>query len=102
MTAERSGAGPLFGRADELARVRAALDAAAAGRGFAVLGGRAHWMESELAYLPVVEAFGTYLRETDAPRRHRLVRDLPDLGRLFAELDLPGPPAGDPPLERAR
>jgi DNA-binding CsgD family transcriptional regulator len=122
---------PFVGRALELHRLGAALARAAAGRGgalfltgepgvgktrlaqeavavartqsFLVLEGRAHALETTLAYAPILEAFGAYLRALDGQRRAALVSDLPDLGRLFGDLQLPPPePLGDPALEKTR
>jgi len=121
----------IIGRAVELARIDAALAAAAAGRArviliagepgigktrlareaaarargrdFLVLEGRAHPVGADLAYAPVLEAFGRCLRAVADRRRAALVADLPELGRLFVGLGLPAPPAlGDPALERTR
>lgn len=122
---------PLVGRVDERRRLQAALTRAAGGRGgaaflvgepgigktrlaqevialarqdgFVTLVGRAHALEANLAYAPLLEAIGSYLRSLDASRRDALVRELPDLGRLFAGLDLPPPmPLGDSGLEKTR
>jgi DNA-binding CsgD family transcriptional regulator len=74
----------------------------AAGRDFIVLTGRAHALEQELAYAPLVEAFGRCLRGLSPKRRAALLSGLGDLGRLFRDLELTPPPIGDPALERTR
>jgi DNA-binding CsgD family transcriptional regulator/tetratricopeptide (TPR) repeat protein len=122
---------PLIGRGAEMARLRAALADAREGRGcavflsgepgigktrlarelmeaarrqgFVVLEGPAYMLEGSLAYAPVLAAFGPLLRRLDPARRSRLVGGLPDLGRLFADLQLPPPEAlGEPALEKTR
>ncbi|GAB2861221.1 helix-turn-helix transcriptional regulator [Actinoallomurus bryophytorum] len=122
---------PLVGRSAELTRVRAAVDRVAAGqgrmlllagpagigksrlldeatalagdRGFVMLRGGARVLGRGLAYAPIVEAFGPYLRALTPGRRVRLLDGLADLGRLFADLHLPpAEPLGDPALERTR
>jgi DNA-binding CsgD family transcriptional regulator len=122
---------PLVGRSQELGRVLAALERAAAGaggalllageagigksrlaaealtlarrRGFVTLEGAAYPLQADLAYAPVLEALGPFLAGLEPGRRAALVRGLPDLGRLFAGLHLPPPePLGDAALERTR
>jgi DNA-binding CsgD family transcriptional regulator len=122
---------PLVGRSAELARVRAVVDRVAAGhgrvlllagpagigksrlleeataldgdRGFVVLRGGARVLGRGLAYAPILEAFGPYLRALPPGRRVRLLDGLADLGRLFADLHLPPTGTlGDPALERTR
>jgi predicted ATPase len=122
---------PLVGRSQELGRVLAALDRAAAGsggallldgeagigktrlaaealalarqRGFVTLQGAAYPLQADLAYAPVLEALGPFLAGLEPGRRAALVGGLPDLGRLFAGLHLPAPePLGDAALERTR
>lgn len=71
--------------------------------GFAVFAGRAHDLGTDVAYAPLVAAFGATLRDADAHRRDALVGDLAQLGVLFSGAGLPDPaPLGDPALERAR
>ncbi|HKE99202.1 MAG TPA: AAA family ATPase [Actinomycetes bacterium] len=120
-----------MGRSEELGRVLAALDRAAAGsggalllageagigksrlalealalarrRGFVTLEGAAYPLQADLAYAPVLEALGPFLAGLEPGRQGALVRGLPDLGRLFAGLRLPPPePLGDAALERTR
>lgn len=122
---------PLVGRSAELTRVRAAVDlvaggqgrmlllagpagigksrlleeatALAGGRGFRTLRGGARVLGRGLAYAPILEAFGPYLRALPPGQRVRLLDGLADLGRLFADLHLPPTgPLGDPALERTR
>jgi DNA-binding CsgD family transcriptional regulator/tetratricopeptide (TPR) repeat protein len=122
---------PLVGRSEELGRVLAALERAAAGsggalllageagigksrlavealtlarqRGFVTLEGAAYPLQADLAYAPVLEALGPFLAGLEPGRLAALVRGLPDLGRLFAGLHLPPPqPLGDAALERTR
>jgi predicted ATPase len=122
---------PLVGRSEELGRVLAALARAAAGsggtlllageagigksrlatetltlareRGFVTVEGAAHPLQADLAYAPVLEALGPFLYGLEPVRLAALVRDLPDLGRLFVRLQLPPPePLGDADLERTR
>jgi DNA-binding CsgD family transcriptional regulator/tetratricopeptide (TPR) repeat protein len=126
-----SAAIPLVGRANELDRVRAAIERAhgamgstlllageegigksrlaaealvlAGRRGFLTLNGPAYALHTDLAYAPVLEAVGPFLASLPAGRLGQLVRGLPDLGRLFGNLALPLPaPLGDPALERTR
>jgi DNA-binding CsgD family transcriptional regulator len=123
--------GQLVGRSEELGRVLAALERAAAGsggalllageagigksrlalealtlarrRGFVALKGAAYPLQADLAYAPVLEALGPFLAGMEPGRLAALVRGLPDLGRLFAGLRLPPPePLGDAALERTR
>jgi DNA-binding CsgD family transcriptional regulator/tetratricopeptide (TPR) repeat protein len=122
---------PVVGRSAELARVRAVVDRVAGGqgrmlllagpagigksrllaaatalagdRGFVVLRGGARVLGRGLAYAPILEAFGPYLRALAPGRRVRLLDGLADLGRLFGDLHLPpAGPLGDPALERTR
>ena len=104
---------PLVGRQAEMARLADALGRAAAGqgvacflvgepgvgktrlaeealraargRGFLVLAGRSHSLERDLAYTPLLAAFGPHLRSLPAPRLATLTSGLPDLGRLFGD-----------------
>jgi DNA-binding CsgD family transcriptional regulator/tetratricopeptide (TPR) repeat protein len=81
---------------------RQALEKARA-LGFETLVGRCHPLDQGLAYAPVIEAFGRFLRACDQSRQERLIRHLPALGRLFEGLDLPVPdPLGDAALEKTR
>jgi hypothetical protein len=122
---------PLVGRSAELTRVRAVVDLVAGGqgrmlllagpagigksrlleeatalagdRGFVMLRGGARVLGRGLAYAPILEAFGPYLRALPPGQRVRLLDGLADLGRLFADLHLPPTgPLGDPALERTR
>jgi DNA-binding CsgD family transcriptional regulator len=122
---------PLIGRGDELGRLRAALSRAgtgqgsalflvgepgigktrlarealalARGAGFLALEGRAYPLEGGLAYGPILDAFGPLLRGLEPARQGALVRDLPDLGRLFGGPRLPAlEPLWDPALEKTR
>jgi DNA-binding CsgD family transcriptional regulator len=122
---------PLVGRSEELGRVLAALERAAAGsggalllageagigksrlgvealalarqRGFMTLQGAAHPLQADLAYAPVLEALGPFLAGLEPGRLAGLVSGLPDLGRLFTGLHLAPPePLGDANLERTR
>ncbi|MGH2857617.1 MAG: ATP-binding protein, partial [Solirubrobacteraceae bacterium] len=71
--------------------------------GFGTFAGRARDLGHEVAYAPVVEAFGSVLRALDPRTRESLLGDLPQLALLFGGLDLAAPaPLGDPALERAR
>src|SRR5262249_2769104 len=107
----------LIGRTDEVRQIEAALGRAADGRGealflveapaigkhrraaealalarragFRALDGRAYPLEGGLAYAPLLDAMGPLLRSLEPGQRNRLVRGLPNLGRLFADLDLP-------------
>ncbi|MDO8671101.1 MAG: AAA family ATPase [Dehalococcoidia bacterium] len=129
------GISPFVGRDGELRRLITALSLAAEGQGriifltgqpgigktrlarealalakkrsFTVLEGRALLLEGELAYAPVVNAFGPLLRRLETDHLAALVDGLPDLGRLFGGLHLP--PSilpleglGDPALEKTR
>jgi DNA-binding CsgD family transcriptional regulator/tetratricopeptide (TPR) repeat protein len=81
---------------------RAALSSAAAS-GFSAFAGGAHDVGREVAYGPVVEAFGRPLRAMDPDDRAALLEDLPQLGLLFSGVGLRPPlPLGDPALERTR
>ena len=75
----------------------------AAASGFSTYAGRAHGLDHEVAYAPVVAALDAELRGAVPARLAGLAGDLPQLGLLFAGLDLERPIAlGDPSLERAR
>ncbi|MBI4318484.1 MAG: AAA family ATPase [Chloroflexi bacterium] len=77
--------------------------AVATARKFQVLQGRAYSVESCLAYAPILDAVGPFLRRLDIARQSRLVGGLPDLGRLFSGLRLAPPePLSDPALEKTR
>ncbi len=107
LTRAAGGQGALLFLAGEpgIGKTRLALEAAdlARTRGFLVLQGRAYAPESALAYAPLLDAFGPYVRALDEPRRAALVDGLPDLGHLFGGLRLPPPePLGDPALEKTR
>ncbi|HEU4899468.1 MAG TPA: AAA family ATPase [Actinomycetota bacterium] len=122
---------PLVGRSEELGRVLAALERAAAGSGgalllageagigksrlaaealtlahrreFVTLQAAAYPLQGDLAYAPVLELLGPFLAGLEPGRRAALVAGLPDLGRLFAGLHLPPPERlGDAALERTR
>ncbi|MPZ73356.1 MAG: AAA family ATPase [Nitriliruptorales bacterium] len=121
----------LVGRRTELSSVAAALDAAATGtarvvglvgeagigktrvareavalaeqRGFAVLTGRAPPLEMTVAYAPMLEALGGYLRALDVVARAAMTNGLPELGILFGSLIAGRPePLADPALEQSR
>lgn len=71
--------------------------------GFTSLSGRCDTLSTDVAFAPLVQAFGEHLRAMTGPRRDRLLGDLPQLGLLFAGFGLATPPPlGDPTLERAR
>lgn len=71
--------------------------------GFATFAGRCDTVARDVAFAPMVQAFGGPLRAMDEERRRRLAGDLPQLGLLIAGLGLaPALPLGDPALERAR
>jgi DNA-binding NarL/FixJ family response regulator len=122
---------PLVGRSEELGRVLAGLERAAAGsggalllageagigksrlaaealtlahrRGFVTLRAAAYPLQDDLAYAPVLELLGPFLAGLEPGRLAALVGGLPDLGRLFGGLHLPPPePLGDAALERTR
>ncbi|GGM71886.1 LuxR family transcriptional regulator [Longimycelium tulufanense] len=77
--------------------------ALAARRGFTVGAGAGRPPGPHAAYGVWLEALGPLLRALPASDRARVVHGLPDLGRLFADLDLPPPPtARERGLERAR
>jgi DNA-binding CsgD family transcriptional regulator/tetratricopeptide (TPR) repeat protein len=110
----------LVGRVDEMARLQAALDRAAAGqggvlllsaepgvgktrllreaaagarqRGFLVLEGRAYSLESQLPYGLVLDALDAHLRGLDDRGRSRLVSGSPELARLLDPGRAPPPP----------
>jgi DNA-binding CsgD family transcriptional regulator/tetratricopeptide (TPR) repeat protein len=121
----------LVGRGAELGSVAAALDDVAAGtarvlglfgeagigktrlaeeatvlaieRGFVVLSGRVQSREMSVAYAPVLEALGNYLRSLDVVARATRTSGLPELGMLFGSLVAGRPePLSDPALEQAR
>ncbi|MBI2864120.1 MAG: AAA family ATPase [Chloroflexi bacterium] len=72
-------------------------------RGFQVLQGRAYSVEANLAYAPFLEAIGSVLGRSDRARQSSLVGGLPDLAKLFGDLQLSAPePLGDPALEKTR
>jgi len=72
-------------------------------RGFLALKGRAFPLEGGLAYAPILDALGAFLRGLEPIRRTRLAEGLLDLGRLFADLHLSEPESlGDPALEKTR
>lgn len=72
-------------------------------RGFVGLTGSGHLLEDDLAYAPLLDAVGSFLHEVEPKERARIVSGLPDLGRLFADLDVGSPTTlGDPALERMR
>jgi class 3 adenylate cyclase/DNA-binding CsgD family transcriptional regulator/tetratricopeptide (TPR) repeat protein len=75
----------------------------ASARGFETLEGRCQPLDQGLAYTPIIEAFGRFLRACQPSHRAQLVLYLPALGRLFEGLDLPLPdPLGDAALEKTR
>jgi DNA-binding CsgD family transcriptional regulator len=77
--------------------------AAAKARGFAVLSGAAYPLGTGIAYGPLLEALGHYLRALPAVERTRATGGLEELGRLFPDLVAGRPePIGDPALEKAR
>ncbi|HKY88691.1 MAG TPA: AAA family ATPase [Candidatus Limnocylindrales bacterium] len=121
----------LIGRDDEVRRIEAALARASAGRGgtlllagetgvgktrlmreatelarrrgYRVLDGRAYPVEQGLAYAPLSDALGSYLRGLDARRQASLVAGLPHLGRLIGGLPTQTPETfGEPELEKTR
>jgi DNA-binding CsgD family transcriptional regulator/tetratricopeptide (TPR) repeat protein len=121
----------LVGRDAEVGAIAAALDAAAQGaaravvllgdagvgksrlaeegtalaraRGFLTLHAAASPLHADLHYGVVVEALRPVVRTVEAGARTRLVEGLPDLGRLFGDVDLPPTtPLGDPNMERIR
>src|SRR6185295_2652997 len=72
-----------------------------------VLHGRAHVDAVELAYAPIHEAYGRFLRGLGERARAKVVSGLADLARLFGDLALAGAgktpaPIADPALERTR
>lgn len=80
----------------------AALDHAAS-LCFATFTGQARPLSHDVAYAPLVEAFGPLLRGLDGARRDTLIGDLPQLSLLFSGIGLTTPaPLGDPDLERSR
>jgi class 3 adenylate cyclase/DNA-binding CsgD family transcriptional regulator/tetratricopeptide (TPR) repeat protein len=75
----------------------------ASARGFETLEGRCQPLDRGLAYTPIIEAFGRFLRACQPPQRTQLAMHLPALGRLFEGLDLPLPDSlGDATLEKTR
>jgi tetratricopeptide (TPR) repeat protein len=71
--------------------------------GFLILEARAYPLESGLAYGPIVDAFGPFLRGLRPTRRAALAGGLSALGRIFADLDLgPSEPVDDPAVEKVR
>ncbi len=77
--------------------------AMAGGAGFATFAGHAHDLGGDVAYAPLVEAFGAPLRAMAPARVAALTGDMPQLGLLFSGLGLTPPgPLGDPALERVR
>lgn len=84
------------------ALARAAIDEAA-GLGFDTFTGRARPLSRDVAYAPLVDAFGALLRGVDDDRRAALIGDLPQLALVFSGIGLAAPPPlGDPELERTR
>jgi DNA-binding NarL/FixJ family response regulator len=77
--------------------------AVARAKGFVTLSAGAAPLEQDLSYAPIVRALRPLLDSDDA-RRTVLTSGLPDLGRLFDDLRLPGstPDLGDPGLGRTR
>lgn len=72
-------------------------------RGFLTMKGVSNPLNQEVAYGPIIEAFGRALHEFEPPERSRLVNDLPALGQLFVGLDLPVPqPLDNATLEKTR
>ncbi|MDO8672909.1 MAG: AAA family ATPase, partial [Dehalococcoidia bacterium] len=126
---------PFVGREAELRRLNVALHLAAKGQGstifltgqpgigktrlareavnmakdlgFTALQGRAYSLGTGLAYAPILDALGPYLRSLEPARLSLLLKGLPDLGRLLGGLGLPSlflhpEGLGDPALERTR
>ncbi len=88
-----------------IGKTRLAEEAAAAARkrGFVVLAGTAYPLGTAIAYGPMLEAFGNYLRGLPAVERTRSTSGLDELGRLFPDLVGARPePIGDPALQKAR
>lgn len=87
-----------------IGKTRLALEALAVARaqGFLTLSAGAAPLEQDLSYAPLVRALRPLL--DDDTRRRDLVAGLPQLGRLFVDLEWPDPPPdlGDPGLERTR
>lgn len=84
-------------------RLAAEVIASARDRGFVTLQGNAHPLHAGLAYAPLVEALGPYLRGLDPARRDDVLSGLTNLGRLFPGLHLSAAePLGDAALERTR
>lgn len=121
----------LVGRDTELSSLAAALDVAAGGsglvvglvgeagigktrlareviglaqrRGFTVLAGRASVGDMSVAYEPLLEALGSYLRALDPAARAATTNGLSELGVLLGSLVAGRPePLSDPALEQAR
>lgn len=80
-----------------LAREACAL---AADTGLTTLESRAHELSRDVAYAPVVAAFGPLLHSLDPTERARIVGDLPQLRALFSGLGSPTPLITDPALLR--
>lgn len=122
---------PIVGRDAEIGALALALDAAAEGtagvvalvgepgsgksrlaeeitalartQGYLTLHAAASPLHADLHYGVIVEALRPVVRTVEAGARTRLVEGLPDLGRLFDGLGLPGPVSlGDPSMERTR
>lgn len=84
-------------------RVAQEVVALAEQRGFAVLTSRAPPLEMAVAYAPILEALGNYLRALDVVARAAMTNGLPELGMLFGSLIQSRPePLSDPALEQAR
>lgn len=79
------------------------LGAVARRRRFTLLAGSADLLNSELAYAPILEAFGDYLDGLSKDRRARIASELPQLGLLFQQLSVtPVPPTIDPSIAKTR
>jgi DNA-binding CsgD family transcriptional regulator len=104
-TAEGHGGAVLVAGEPGIGKTRLASEAVATAqaRGFLILEARAYPLETGLAYAPIVDAFGPYLRELRPTRRAVLAGDLPALGRLFGDLELGAyEPFGDPAVDKLR
>lgn len=88
-----------------IGKTRLAMEAlvAARARGFVTLSAGAAPLEQDLSYAPIVRALRPLL-DGDDDRRAALVSGLPDLGRLFDDLELPESilGLGDPGLGQTR